>query len=153
MTRKRGVSLLATTALLALTACGGTAAKPGKDPDAGKQAADTTTCSADAKQLSSLPAGFPKGFYFPDRTTVFHAEDRGADGVIVTGISRLSLKDVIAAYNGPAQKAGWKITNGETETHDAEANWEGNGYRGRWALKDSASCPGELVVQVLAKKG
>ena len=63
------------------------------------------------------------------------------------------FKDVLAALNGPAQKAGFQVTNGETEADDAEASWSGNGYTGRWAIKESASCPGETVIQLLSKRG
>ena len=58
-----------------------------------------------------------------------------------------------AQANGPTQDAGFKITSGETEEHDAEANWSGNGYRGRWAIKESAQCDGDVVIQVLSKRG
>lgn len=73
--------------------------------------------------------------------------------MIVTVITSDSLKNVLAALNGPAQDAGYKVTSGETEDHDAEANWRGNGYRGRWAIKESAKCSGEVVIQVLSEKG
>jgi hypothetical protein len=44
------------------------------------------------------------------------------------------------------------VTSGETEEDDAEANWAGNGYVGRWAIKKSATCPGETVVQLLSQR-
>lgn len=115
-------------------------------------AADTTTCVKDAQQVSSYPDGFPQRFPFPPRTVVFNAEDRGQDGVVVTGVTSTPFKQVLAALNGPAQRAGFQVTDGETEEHDAEANWTGNGYRGRWAIRESGSCPGETVVQVLSAK-
>lgn len=114
------------------------------------KAADTSTCVKDAHRVSSYPQGFPADFPFPPRTVVFHAEDRGSDGVVVTGVTATPFKQVLAALNGPAQRAGYKVTSGETEEHDAEANWAGNGYRGRWAIRESGSCPGQTVVQVLS---
>ncbi|HET8603385.1 MAG TPA: hypothetical protein VFM09_05605 [Marmoricola sp.] len=116
------------------------------------QAANTSTCVKDAHPVSSYPSGFPAHFPFPARTVVYHAEDRGADGVVVTGVTSLPFKQVLAALNGPAQKAGYKVTGGETEEHDAEADWQGNGYRGRWAIRESADCSGQTVVQVLSTK-
>jgi hypothetical protein len=115
-------------------------------------AADTSTCVKDAQQVSSYPAGFPEHFPFPPRTVVYHAEDRGQDGVVVTGVTSLPFRQVLAALNGPAQRAGYTVTTGETEPHDAEANWQGNGYRGRWAIRESASCAGQTVVQVLSTR-
>ncbi len=120
-----------------------------------EEAADTSTCLADAKpvDLSTVSSGYPKDFPLPEGAVAYNAEDRGKDGVIVTAVVDSSLKEVLAALNGPTQDAGFKITSGETEEHDAEANWSGNGYRGRWAIKDSAQCDGEVVIQVLSKKG
>ncbi|HET8559258.1 MAG TPA: hypothetical protein VFL69_01945 [Marmoricola sp.] len=116
------------------------------------RAADTSTCAEDAQAVSSYPPGFPAHFPFPPRTVVYHAEDRGQDGVVVTGVSTLPFKEVLASFNGPAQRAGYKVTDGETEEHDAEADWAGNGYRGRWAIRESADCAGQTVVQVLSAK-
>jgi hypothetical protein len=138
--------------LLALSACGGTDSSASVDPhqQGFSAAADRSTCLADAKMVTSLPVGYPIAFPMPPQTVVYDAEDRGSEGVVVTGVTDLPFKDVLAALNGPAQDAGYKVTNGETEEHDAEANWEGNGYRGRWAIRESASCPGDTVVQVLS---
>ena len=148
-----GVAALAVIALLSLAACGGSdSSAAGDDPDEEEfsAAADRSTCLADAQPVDGFPEGYPADFPMPPQTVVYDAEDRGTEGVVVTGVTDLAFKDVLAALNGPAQDAGFKVTNGETEEHDAEANWDGNGYRGRWAIRESASCPGETVVQVLA---
>jgi hypothetical protein len=147
-----GLAAAAVAALLSLAACGGSdSSAAAKDPDGDEfsAAADRSTCLADAEQIAD-PGAFPSDFPMPPQTVVYDAEDRGDEGTIVTGVTDLPFKDVLAALNGPAQDAGYKVTNGETEEHDAEANWEGNGYRGRWAIRESATCPGETVVQVLA---
>ena len=121
------------------------------DPDGGKdKAVDPGTCVAQAK-AAALPSSFPR-FPLPKGAVVFGVEDRGSDGTIATGIVKAPIKQVLAAMNGAAAE-GFKVTSGETETHDAEANWSGNGYVGRWAIKDSVTCPGEVVIQVLARKG
>ncbi len=138
--------------LLLASGCGG-GKEAAKEQDEGfEKAADQTTCVEDARALGKLPSGFPADFPFPQGAVVYHAEDRDEVGVIVTAITFSSLRDVLAALNGPAQQAGFKVTNGETEEHDAEANWTGNGFRGRWVIKDSATCQGEVSIQVLAAK-
>jgi hypothetical protein len=142
------------SALLVLTAgCGSTGASA--DPDAGGDqtaAADTSTCLADAHPVGDLPAGYPTDFPLPDGTVVYHVEDRGQEGVVATGVTRTAFPDVLTALNA-ATSAGFKVTEGETEDHDAEANWIGNGYTGRWAIRESASCPGETVIQLLSRQG
>ena len=137
--------------LLALTACSSGPDRAATDPDAGEgAAADRSTCLADAEALAKLPADYPADFPLPPQTVAYDADDRGEEGVVVTGVTDLPFADVLDALNGPAQDAGFAVTEGETEEHDAEANWTGNGFRGRWAIRESSSCPGETVVQVLA---
>jgi hypothetical protein len=143
---------LATALLLLPTACGGGDSE-GADPDAGgfSAAADTATCVKDATAVTSTPAGFAGSFPLPRGTVMFNVEDRGADGVVATGVTATPFPDVLAAMNS-AKKQGFTVTSGETEDDDAEANWTGHGFTGRWAIKKSATCPGETVVQLLSKR-
>jgi len=87
----------------------------------------------------------------PKGTVVYHVEDRGQDGVIATGVTATPFDDVLKAMNN-AKQVGFAVTSGETEENDAEANWTGNGYLGRWAIKKSASCPDQTVIQLLSKR-
>ena len=126
------------------------------DGDKGKAlgtAADRNTCVAQATPAATpYPSGFPAAWQWPTGTVVFNVEDRGSTGVIATGVTSTAFKDVLAFLNGPVSAAGYKVGKGETEAHDAEANWDGNGYRGRWAIRESTTCPGETVIQVLSTK-
>lgn len=115
--------------------------------------ADQSVCSRDAHRLASLPKGFPAHFPLPPGAVAYAADDRGHDGVVVTAIVPSGLEVVLAHLNTATERAGFKVTDGETEEHDAEADWAGRGYRGRWAIKDSATCPGETLLQVVARAG
>lgn len=116
-----------------------------------EQAADRNTCAADANAVATPYGGqFPDGWPFPPGTTVYDVEDRGAQGTIVTAISTAPFRTILDFLNGDVVRAGFRVESGETEEHDAEAEWEGQGHRGRWAIRESASCPGETVIQVLA---
>jgi hypothetical protein len=142
--------------LAVLVVAGVTACERGSDKEAEhdlEQAADQTTCRADASPAPT-PYGdaFPGSWPFPPETTVFHAEDRGADGTIVTAVSSASFNEVLAFLNGPVADAGFMVEKGETEEQDAEAEWTGSGFRGRWAIRESAQCPGETVIQVLSAR-
>ena len=153
----RGTAVLAAVSLagaLALTGCGSdkkseSESEREKERETIAQAAPET-CTADAEQVE-LPAGFPSDFPFPAKTVVYDVEDRRGDGVIATGVTALPFRQVLAALNGPAQDAGFEIEDGETEEHDAEADWKGNGYEGRWAIRESGTCQGETVIQVVAR--
>lgn len=114
-------------------------------------AADLSTCRKDARPAAT-PYGkdFPQDWPFPSDAVVFHAEDRGADGTIVTAVTSQPFKDVLHYMNTDVVAAGFGRDTGETEEHDAEAEWEGNGFHGRWAIQESAYCPGDTVIQVLS---
>jgi hypothetical protein len=151
--RRSAAGPVLVTALLLTAGCGG-GHSGSQDPDAGglSAAADTSTCLKDATAVTSTPDDFPASFPFPSGTVMFHVEDRGAEGVIATGVSASPFAKVLAAMND-SKSAGFRITSGETEKDDAEANWTGNGFTGRWAIKKSATCPGETVIQLLSKRG
>lgn len=152
-TRRRAAALAGAAAVVvaALTGCG---SEPDEKADHDlEQAADQTTCRADATSAATpYGEGFPESWPFPPQTTVFDTEDRGDDGTIVTAVSSAPFADVLAYLNGPVEDAGFRVEGGETEEHDAEAEWAGNGYRGRWAIRESAQCPGETVIQVLSAR-
>jgi hypothetical protein len=143
---------LAAAVLVLPTACGGGDEPGDRDADRLSAAADVGTCVADAVAVTTYPAGFPRGYPLPQGTVVFRVEDRGAGGVIATGVTATPFEDVLHAMNA-ASKAGFAVTSGETEEGDAEASWTGNGFTGRWAIRRSATCPGETVVQLLSKEG
>jgi hypothetical protein len=48
--------------------------------------------------------------------------------------------------------AGFKPSEGEVEERDAESNWSGNGFTGRWAIREVAGCTTQTSVTVLAAK-
>ncbi|NYD40047.1 hypothetical protein [Nocardioides panaciterrulae] len=125
------------------------------DQEAGNElegAADRTICQADATAVATPYAeGFPDAWRFPPRTTVYDVEDRGSTGVIVTGISSTPFKQILDFLNHDAVDAGFEVTGGETEEHDAEANWSTGRQDGRWAIRESPQCPGETVIQVYAE--
>jgi hypothetical protein len=155
--RAVAASAVAAIAVVATTACGSDAdagsepsTESSHEPD-GSAAADVSTCKAEATPASTpYGAGFPADWPFPPESVVFNAEDRGEDGTIVTAVSSTDFKSILDFMNHDVVDAGFAIEQGETEEHDAEAEWEGNGFRGRWAIRESAQCEGETVVQVLS---
>lgn len=156
----RAAALAGAAVLLgaSMAGCGGSDGRGGHpDKDGGNigggAAADVSTCTDEASPAATpYPSGFPSDWPFPPGTVVFHAEDRGSDGTIVTGVSATKFKAILRFMNHDVADAGYDVEEGETEEHDAEAQWQGNGYRGRWAIRESSSCPGETVIQVLSAK-
>jgi len=151
--RRAAAGLGSAALLLTLAACGGD--PKADDEKAGEhnlaKAADRSTCSAQAKAVATPYGGqFPAGWPFLPGTTVYDVEDRGDQGTIVTAISTAPFKKILDFLNHDVVGQGFRVESGETEAHDAEAEWEGNGHRGRWAIRESGQCPGETVIQVLA---
>lgn len=160
---RRGLVALVCALSLAsagLTACGSddsSSDESSKSPaererEAGlDKAANQNTCVADAVALDEpYDAGFPDAFVFPPETVVYDVEDRDGTGVIVTAVTTTPFQEVLDFLNKDEVAAGFAITNGETEEHDAEANWKSGDQIGRWAIRESGQCPGETVIQVLA---
>lgn len=151
-------AVLGLVVALALSGCGasegGGAATEDADPEGAQAVADTSVCVADASPAPSPYAGdFPSDWPFPDGAVVHGAEDRGDSGTVVTAVVASDFPEVLDFMNEDVVGAGFAIESGETEDDDAEAEWSGNGYRGRWSIRESATCDGETVIQVLAAPG
>ncbi len=159
--RSTAAAILTLITALSLAGCGS-----GSDSSASEQttsavetdagtgmdkAADTSVCTDQATPLQEpYGAGFPQDWPFPPDTVVYNVEDRGDAGTIVSAISSSPFQDILSYLNNDVAAAGFEIESGETEDHDAEAEWRGTDFHGRWAIRESATCPGETSIQVLA---
>ena len=155
--RTLGRAALGVAAVLALSGCGGsgggTSAEKESEPPGGV-VGDTSVCVAYASPAPSPYVGdFPEDWPFPEGTVVHGTEDRGDSGTVITGVVASDFRDVLDFMNNDVVDAGFVIEQGETEEDDAEAEWSGNDYRGRWAIRESATCDGETVIQVVAAPG
>jgi hypothetical protein len=135
----------------ALVAC----SSKGEDADAGKGSPVNVAgavCSKDAaaKQVS-LPDGFPADFPLPPGTILYSVDNRGADGIVVTGVTGTAFKSVLSSLQKDLPAHGYTPKAGETEPHDAESNWTSAGYDGRWAIREIPQCSGETLVNVVAR--
>ena len=108
-------------------------------------------CSRDAKPVSlPAPPSVPAVVPLPAGTTVYQVDDRGTGGVVISAVTSTPFQDVLHFMNTDLVGAGFTITKGETEEHDAEADWESASYRGRWAIREvGTQCPGDTLVTIL----
>ena len=146
---------LAAICTLTLTGCGSDSspkAAAEKTSEANfTTAADEGVCTSEATPLDEpYGDGFPADWPFPPDTVVYNVEDRGASGTIVTAVSSAKFASILDFMNKDVVDAGFEIERGETEKHDAEAEWRGSDFHGRWAIRESGQCQGETVIQVLA---
>lgn len=110
-----------------------------------------TTCAKDAKPVG-LPFDFPASAKLPQGYLVDAVDKRDAGRTVVSAVSpkpfRQTLKDMQATYSAN----GWKLSEGEVEEVDAEANFSGNGIIGRWAIRSITACEGNTGVSLVTAK-
>ena len=146
------VALVLTTAL---TGCGGSSTATSAEKKAEKQLqaggkAPEFVCIDKASE-KPLPDGFPTSFPLPDGSVVIGSERRSEGRVIVYAVSPHDVKSTLHSMQ-QISAAGFALTEGEVEEHDAESNWTGNGYAGRWAIREMPDCTDQTSVTVLAQK-
>ncbi len=156
--------VLAATALVAtalLSGCGGSSGDG--DSSAGKKAekqlansgAPTPVCVDQVKAAGTrgVPAAFPTSFPMPEGAVVYATQQRSEGRTIVYAVVDSDVKTVLHGLQTALPKAGFTPKEGEVEEHDAESNWTGNGYTGRWAIREVAGCTEQTSVTVLSAKG
>ena len=154
--RRAAAAVLTLTTAAALAGCGGSSGESASDKQAEKQLqtgsskAPDFVC-ADKATRTALPAKFPAGFPLPTGSVVIGSEERSAGRVIVYAVSPRDVKATLADMQ-KVPDAGYSLKEGEVEERDAESNWEGNGYVGRWAIREIDGCSGQTSVTVLAQK-
>ena len=105
-------------------------------------------CSAQATAVSR-PGAVPADLPLPTGTVLTAADSRSEGRTVVTGIAPTSFRDALGQLQKAYPAAGYTLSAGEVEQRDAESNWAGHGLRGRWALRASPTCQGEVLVSVL----
>jgi hypothetical protein len=87
----------------------------------------------------------------PAGSVVIGSETRSGGRIIVYAASPHNVKSTLHSMQ-QIPDGGFKLTEGEVEEHDAESNWIGNGYLGRWAIREMPDCNDQTSVTVLAQK-
>lgn len=142
---------LAGVLALGLAACSSSGGKS-EEKDHGISAAQAV-CSKDAGgKRVALPDGFPGDFPLPPGTLVYAADDRGPDtGIVVTGVTATPFAEVLSALQKRLPARGYRPDHGEVEPHDAESDWSSATFQGRWAIRELPQCPGDTLVNVVAR--
>ncbi len=137
----------------ALTGCGGGDRDEEKKAEAQLRSsgAPTPVCVDQAKE-TEIPTAFPSDFPLPDGAKVHATEERSGGRTIVYAVVDSDEKDVLKVMQTDVPDAGFELTECEVEERDAESNWKGNGYTGRWAIREIAGCTEQTSVTVLSAK-
>lgn len=108
-------------------------------------------CAAAAKPVD-LPAGYPAQATLPAGFVVTGVQSRTGGRAVVTAVSPKPFAQTLADMQKAYSSRGWTPSEGEVEDRDAESNFDGNGLRGRWAVREIPDCTGNTSVSVLLGK-
>lgn len=134
MTRVDRAAVLGAAALL--SACGGGGAESGALPDC-------AVVEETVERPQTLPAEFPV-----PAGTVFLGERTSGPFTLVDARSPGALGEVRDFFERELQAAGFRLSGGEAEEHEAETEFAGNGAEGRLVLRSIGGCEGALRLGV-----
>jgi len=146
----------AVVALAALTggsACGGPSATPTAGSAASSGAISSggtpSTASCSPAATASPPAGFPASVPIPDATVLTSAETRSGSRLVVGGTVFRDFPTVLKEMQAKYPAAGFTLAAGEVEKNDAESDFSGNGYQGRWGIRAIEGCQATTISVVV----
>jgi hypothetical protein len=99
----------------------------------------SVACPSQATAVK-LPAGW--AVPLPTGSVPVDVRNSTNGRVIVTSVVPRAESDVLKDMQKAFASAGLKLTEGETEEHDAESNFTGNGLTGRWGIRELSGCNG-----------
>jgi hypothetical protein len=142
-----GALCLAAVAAVLVAGCGDNG-----DEDAKKTVGEVASvaCPSQARAVR-LPAGW--AVPLPSGAVPVDVRHSSNNRVIVTSVVPSAEKDVLTAMQRNFSSAGLTLTDGETEQHDAESNFTGNGITGRWGIRELTGCDGPATrIDVVVRK-
>lgn len=96
------------------------------------------------------PRDFPATFPLP-AGTVFTSLQHRAGGIVVEGMTPLDFAPMVRYFITALLQAGYRLFQSESEPpYDAESEFQGHGYIGRWRTRAVLSCPGVIDVTIYA---
>jgi hypothetical protein len=146
-TARGAVALLAVAGVL-LAACGESDGGEEGDKTVGEVA--SVACPSQARAVQ-LPAGWVVPL--PAGAVPVDVRKSSNGRTIVTSVAPTEESDVLTAMQRGFASAGLKLTDGETEEHDAESNFTGRGVTGRWGIRELSGCDGPATrIDVVVRK-
>lgn len=130
-------------AVLVVAACGG--------GDSGEAGGELPACAAGGNPIQR-PNGLPESFPLPEGT-VLDSTRTESGATVVEGYVPGDLDGVREFMNDKLPDAGYELEGGETEEHDAETEFRGNGVEGRLKLRDITDCDGAVTFAVAVRPG
>ncbi|MGN6522622.1 MAG: hypothetical protein ACTHMZ_05395 [Actinomycetes bacterium] len=118
------------------------ASDPDVDPDA------VVGCP-DADVSLDRPEALAADFPLPTGLRITDVESRSEGRLVIQGVTQQDFTAVLHELQQALPKAGYQLSEGEVEPHDAESNFASSTTKGRWAIREVEGC-GTLVSLVTA---
>jgi hypothetical protein len=130
-------------AALAVAGCGGKG-------EAGETRAAATTLPECAPSVTpvTLPEAFPESFPLPRGAVVREARDDGKT-MNVEALVPGQIRDVAESLLDGLPQAGFDLGEGDSEEHEAESHFTGNGFAGFFKLNTVGGCDGANTLAVV----
>ena len=98
-------------------------------------------------QLPSSLASFP----LPDGGVIDRTRKDVAGNTVYGGLVPGDVEATRDWYEENLPKSGYEVKEGDSEEHEAEAEFEGHGVEARYKIRDVADCDGALGLEVAVR--
>jgi hypothetical protein len=98
------------------------------------------------------PDTLPEDFPLPPGTRLTLEQEPSAGQVVIRGFSPGEVDQAAAFFKGKLPDAGYDLGRGDAEKDEAEAVFEGNGYRGGWRVNRIVGCPAVRLLLVFVQQ-
>lgn len=139
-----------------LVACVTGCATPSSRSAAESPAAASTTAApgalpgcAGVTTTIERPADFPARLPLPPGTVIASEERRSGGRIILHTFVPSDIRAVAVFFERELPAAGYRQSGGESESDEAEANFEDASLKGRWRARSIDQCPGAISLDVL----
>ena len=138
MRKRRAAAVFAISfAALVLAGCG----NDESESSASGRIVTTLPGCAPAATPVALPDRFPAGFPLPAGSVVREARDDGKT-INVEAVVPGAIRDVADRLLQALPGAGYELGEGDSEEHEAESHFSGNGFDGFFKLNTVGDCDG-----------
>jgi hypothetical protein len=138
-------AVIVSLATLGLAGCG---AESDDTKAAGRTAVTTLPDCAPKATSVALPEGFPETFPLPGGAVVREARDDGKT-MNVEAVVPGEIRDVAKSLLDGLPQAGFDLGEGDSEEHEAESHFDGNGFAGFFKLNTVGDCAGANTLAVV----
>lgn len=115
----------------------------------GTRSAPPLPACARAGPAVDPPPGFPRDFPFPPGTVVTTSRVTEAGAAYVEAYVPGTMQEAVVFFLDALPAAGFEHGRGDSEAHEAESAFRGNGVDGHWLVATLTDCPDAVALAVV----